>query len=354
MKSTFSKETVAKFRKQSRQVEESRKIPQAWLDLIYKEKLFKLFVPKESGGLMMPLPNALRVFDEAASIDGNFGWAITIGSGGGYFYGYMKPDTAKKVFANRKAVIAGSGKPGLTKEVKGGYNISGKWAFCSGAPYATSFTANAVIKKGASSIIRAFTFQPEQVKIHKDWNAIGMRATESHSISAANIFVPKDMLFDISSKPIHNNPFYKYPFLQFAELSFGALSIGLGRHFIEEAKNMIVQNKSSWASVPGRYEFVKKCVSQHEKEFMAATKAFYNVADKSWEELTKKGKISQSTLNEVSKMSKKISRVVLHSADDIIQYMGMGAVMESSAINRIWRDIHTACQHVLLVPFGSL
>jgi alkylation response protein AidB-like acyl-CoA dehydrogenase len=356
MNSVFSKEVASKFRLQSQQVEESKKIPQEWLQFIYEEKLFKLFVPKESGGLMMPLPKALRVFDTAAFIDGNFGWAITIGSGGGYFYGYMQPETAKKVFNNKKAVIAGSGKPStISKEEKGGYRVGGKWAFCSGAPYATAFTANVVIKKGASSMIRAFTFLPEQVKIHHDWNAIGMKATESHTISVDNVFVPNEMTFDLSiSEPIYKHPFYKYPFLQFAETSFAALTIGLGRHFIGEAKNMSVQNKSNWASIPGRYEFVKKRIAENEKTFLKEVKSFYAIAEKSWDELTKKSKMSLTTRKEVSKMSKKVSRNVLHSADDIIQYMGMNAIMEDCPINRVWRDIHTACQHVLLVPFGSL
>ena len=351
MKRMFSKETVSKFRKQSKQVEESRKIPSEWLQFIYKEKLFKLFIPKESGGLMMSLPEALRVFDEAACIDGNFGWAITIGAGGGYFYGYMQPDIAKKVFDNKKAVIAGSGRPSATaKEVKSGYRVTGNWAYASGAPYATAFTANVQIK----NIIRAFIFLPEQVTIHPDWNAIGMRATESHSISVKDVFVPKEMLFDLSIKPICTHPFYQYPFLQFAELSFAALTIGLFRHFIEETKNMLVQNKASWSSILGRYEFVKKCINENEKVFLAASKSFYAIADKSWEELIKEGKMNSAIQAEVSKQSKKISRIVLFCADDIIQYMGMNAVMEDSAINRIWRDIHTACQHVLLVPFGSL
>src|SRR4029077_19701828 len=124
--------------------------------------------------------------------------------------------------------------------------------------------------------------------IHHDWNAIGMKATESHTISVDNVFVPNEMTFDLSiSEPIYKHPFYKYPFLQFAETSFAALTIGLGRHFIEEAKNMSLQNKSNWASIPGRYEFVKKCISQNEKAFLKEVKSFYTIAEKSWDELTK-------------------------------------------------------------------
>ena len=53
------------------------------LEYIYDHRLFKLFVPEELGGRMTSLPAALRLFEEASWIDGNFGWLITIGSGGG-------------------------------------------------------------------------------------------------------------------------------------------------------------------------------------------------------------------------------------------------------------------------------
>ncbi|HXP52793.1 MAG TPA: hypothetical protein VN922_22790 [Bacteroidia bacterium] len=40
--------------------------------------------------------------------------------------------------------------------------------------------------------------------------------------------------------------------------------------------------------------------------------------------------------------------------DTVIQYMGMNAMMENSTINRVWRDTHTCCQHILLVPFAKV
>jgi alkylation response protein AidB-like acyl-CoA dehydrogenase len=349
----FEKEIVNKIRSQSQQAEEARAIPSEWLKYIYQKKYFKLFVPKKDDGLMMPLPQALRLFDEAGCVDGNLGWAITIGSGGGYFYAYMPNETASKVFKGNKSVIAGSGAPtGIAKKVKGGYKVTGNWKYCSGAPYATSFTANVIIE---GKEIKAFTFEPKQVKIHKDWNAFGMKATESHSYSVKDVFVPASMTFDLSiTKLFYEHPFYHFPFLQFAELSFAALSLGLCRHFFEEANNILKENKKMWYKTKGRYEFVKQLISEKEALFNTASEKFYKLADASWKEMMKNKKLSAKTQIRVSNMSKRSSRVVLDCVDVVIQYLGMNAMMDDSAINRIWRDTHTACQHVLLVPFAKV
>ena len=34
---------------------------------------------------MAGLPEAVRIFEQASFIDGSFGWAVTIGAGGGFY-----------------------------------------------------------------------------------------------------------------------------------------------------------------------------------------------------------------------------------------------------------------------------
>jgi len=346
----FAKATIDKIRSSSAAMEKGGKLSLFVLDFIYKEKLFKLFVPKEVGGKMLPLPDALHIFEEASRIDGNLGWAVTIGSGGGYFYAYMQTKTAKKVFADKKAVIAGSGHPNaIATKTKRGYKVTGQWKYASGAPYATAFTANAMIK--GSNKMLAFTFLPAQVSILKDWNAFGMRATESHSFKVTNAFVPNEMTFDLSNKSLYyKSPIYQYPFLQFAEASFAAVAIGLGKHFMEEAHTMLKNYKAVWGAKSERYRFVKTKVKYAEEMMQEAIDTFYKVANKSWDKMLKEGKLKTKFQHNVSKTSRETSATVLAYADGLIQYLGMQAVMQGSNINRVWRDMHTACQHVLLVP----
>jgi alkylation response protein AidB-like acyl-CoA dehydrogenase len=351
----FDKASIDKIRGQALLAEQSGEMPKEWLNILYKKNYFKLFIPKQDNGLMMPLPQALRLFDEAGYIDGNLGWAITIGSGGGFFYAYMQPEIASKVFKGKKSLIAGSGAPtGTAKKVKGGYKVTGSWRYCSGAPFATSFTANVIINDKTKEI-RAFIFEPKQVKIQKDWNAFGMKATESHSIVVKDAFVPEAMTFDLSITDLfYNHINYQYPFLQFAELSFASLTLGLCRHFMEEANNMLKENKKTWSLAEGRMEFVKNIIKEKENNFTKASTDFYKLADASWKEMEKNGKLSAKTQNQVSITSKKTSRIVLDCVDTVIQYMGMNAMMENSTINRVWRDTHTCCQHILLVPFAKV
>src|SRR5699024_12095060 len=107
-----------------------KEIPKNILEFIYEHKLFKIVVPEESNGSMYELPNAVELFQEASRIDGNIGWIITIGSGGGMFAPNSKKETAIKLYSSKRAVIAGSGFPAGTDEpTDNGNIITGRWIY---------------------------------------------------------------------------------------------------------------------------------------------------------------------------------------------------------------------------------
>lgn len=323
------------------------------LAYIYEAKLFKLFMPKDLGGLMLPLPEALRVFERAAWIDGSFGWLVTIGSGGGFFSATLPVEESRLLFGNVKAVVAGSGHPnGIARSVEGGYEVSGQWKFCSGATYASLFTANCSIEgePGTEPEIRSFAFLPEQVRVIKDWNSFGLKATESHSISVEQAFVPAGRTFSIMSPPHYNDPIFRYPFLPFAQTSFAAVCLGICRHFLEEARSFAAQRQAEWTQTrPLRIVALLHILADHEALFEAAASRFYETVEKTWADFVGSGQLSEQDEREVGRCSQEVASVSLACAHAIFPQLGMAALMEDSLVNRIWRDLHTVTQHSVLV-----
>ncbi|HSI89880.1 MAG TPA: hypothetical protein VK927_02135 [Adhaeribacter sp.] len=325
------------------------------LDIIYREKLFKLFVPEEMGGLNVPLPEAIKLFEEAAFLDGSFGWAVTIGSGGGFFSAYFQPEVSGNLFGPEKAVVAGSGHPsGTALKVDGGYQVSGQWKYCSGANYATIFTATAFIPQpNGEPEMRAFAFDREQVQIIPDWNTFGLKATGSHSIKIENAFVPEEKTFDLSNpNAAFSQPVFQYPFLQFAEASFAAVNAGICRHFMEETKNLLKRNQTAWQkSNPKRYPFLAKKHEAAQTNFRQALTAFHETVTKSWQKLLTGESFTETELQEISQTCKHLVKTSVSTAQELYPYLGLSAASETSVLNQTYRDLHTACQHTLLLDF---
>lgn len=356
----FSEETVCAIRGQSLEMERTGEVTSQILDFIHDKGLFKLFVPRELNGNMTPLPEALRIFEEAAWVDGSVGWLVNIGSGGGFFSSAMSPSVAEKVFARKEAVIAGSGFPsGVAKPVEGGFLVSGQWKYCSGSTHATVFTANAVIQKDPPSpdpSIRSFILLPEQVRILKDWNAFGLKATASHSIGVEEVFVPEEMTFDLINNPHHfKDPIFSYPFAPFAQASFTVTAIGIGRHFLEEAKKLLEQNRDAWsASSTDRVPFVTGKIQEMEQCFTQKVGEFYQVVDLSWNRHLNQQILTEKDQQQIGLKCKETAQTALHCAGSVFPYLGIQAVIEETPVNRTWRDLQTACQHTLLIPFHEV
>ncbi|MFC5407424.1 acyl-CoA dehydrogenase family protein [Cohnella soli] len=378
----------------NRMVEEIRKdadargangsLSSAIVDYMFEAGLFKLFVPTALGGSGLTLPEALRVFEQASWADGSFGWLATIGSGGGFFSATLPSEQAQELFGHDKALVAGSGHPnGIAVPVEGGYLVSGRWQYCSGAVYASLFTANCRIRKAGGAqetggvaglarsggsmgeddltsstgsdysageeAIRSFAFLPDQVRIVRDWNAFGMKATESHSIVVDNAFVPTERTFDIMSEPRFDDPIFRYPFLPFAQTSFAAVCLGVCRHFIEEARVFAEAREADWAnSRPGRLAALRDEVEKGGAALLVSADRFYETVERTWDAFVMNGTLDEVQSDEVGAICKGMARDALAHAHMIFPLLGMTALMEDLPLNRIWRDLHTVAQHSAL------
>lgn len=352
----FNPQFVNLIRETSFDMEKEGVISQEALQFICDNKLFKLFLPQEVGGTMTALPEALRIFERASWINGSFGWAVTIGSGGGYFYSCVPSSVASDVFAGRKAVIAGSGHPsGTARKVEGGYVLNGSWKYNSGSPYATVFTATCVVEDPSGpedQPVRAFFLQPEQVRIIEDWDAFGLKATASHSTAVTEAFVPEHMAFDVFNNTFSDYPIYRYPFLTFAEASFTAVAAGIGKHFLEEASAVLERNEEAWNRAnPARSAFVSSRIRDMEQRLVEQAFRFYEAIELSWVRHCNGEKLSEEEWRLVGSQCKKTAKTAYECAQNIFPYMGLGATMENTLINQAWRDLQTVCHHSILVEY---
>ncbi len=351
----FEPQIVNLIREQAKVNETTGELSPEVLAYIYKHRLFKLFVPKEFGGNLTPLPEALKIFAEAAKIDGSFGWLVTIGAGGGFFVSSLTKEAGREIFYPENAVIAGSGQAtGKAVKKDGGYYVTGNWRYCSGAPHATTFTANCVIEDETGEEdgqIRSVALAPNQIKIIKDWNALGLNGTASHTIITENAFVPKERTFSIYEKlSFSEEPIYNFPFLPFSQTSFTAIVIGMCRHFFEEARELADKRAVSWDVIPGRSKFVFEQIETAEKRFNEMIKAFEQMVGEKWMKHTEGDGLTEDDERELSAICVDTAAAGRQAVNEVFPCLGMEVIKEGNIILAIWKDIQTAGQHLLLSP----
>lgn len=347
----YTNEEIKMIRKQQEQCDQHKKITENILQLMYDKQLFKLFVPKQLGGKMVDLPTAAKIFQKSSFIDGNFGWLVTIGSGGNMFVPNMTEKAVTSVYKRKDSVIAGSGFPaGTAKRVENGYIVNGQWLYCSGSQYATTFTVTCSVE--GSDDILAFALNREQVTVLNDWDAFGLRGTSSHSIHVDEQFVSDDYVFSVF-KVVNDagGEVHTFPFLTFSETSFVAMSLGISEHFLSEVNNLLQKNEQCWPKE--RHTFLHDTFQHEKNRHKYVTQLFYDTLQSAWDIHVKTGKLSEEKQQQFTIMAKRIAMTVIHSVNELFRLIDMEMVMESSVINQIWRDLHTATQHMFLMPTNA-
>jgi alkylation response protein AidB-like acyl-CoA dehydrogenase len=143
--------------------------------LIHEQDWLRMLAPRACGGAELALPEAVRLEEAIALQDGSMGWVVTLCAGAGWFAGFLAPGLARAILATPDVCLAGSG-----------------------APMATHFTLNAVLRERGTVLaddagkprIRAFVVPASHVTVESTWGSIGLRASASHAYRIDGAWVP--------------------------------------------------------------------------------------------------------------------------------------------------------------------
>ncbi len=81
---------------------------------------------------------------------------------------------------------------GVATKVEGGYRVSGRKIFTSGAAAGEVFMTGAVLEEGGEKFVLHFgaSMKAPEVRILDTWHTLGMRGTGSHDVMLDELFVP--------------------------------------------------------------------------------------------------------------------------------------------------------------------
>lgn len=311
--------------------------------LIHTRKWLKMFLPERSGGLGYTLPQVLHTEEALAYADGSTGWVITLCSGAAWFIGFV--DAGQRIhFEKENAWVAGSGAAtGTAEEVDNGYIINGEWRYASGCLHASIITANCILTKNGiprtdakgNPLMKSFFFLRNEVDIIHNWNAMGMIATGSHGYSIKNLLVEKNRSFLLlPGQTVLPDRVYQYPFMQLAETTLVVNISGMANRYLELSRSFLPKTHRAT---------LEESISNLQK----ARIRFYDAVETSWE-ICEGGKvIPDAVLANVSSTSYHLYDCAMSGVESVSRYVGLGGADRSSTLNRVWRDLYTACQHAL-------
>jgi alkylation response protein AidB-like acyl-CoA dehydrogenase len=340
--------------------EREAQMPREVADAFHEAGMFRLLLPGKMNGGEITIPDFLRLIEEVARIDASAGWNLAICGGGPTFGHYLSREAFDKIFSDPRGVTCGSLNPMTSQAIpiEGGFRFSGRATNASGSAQASYLMAAAlVLRDGAPQFVdgiptlRAGFFPIKHAKILNTWSTAGMRGTGSNDCVFENVFVPDEFTFDWlnATSTWQRGTLANIPLqLQMAG-ELPAVVLGTARHALDTL-NEIARAKVPVATQALLRErsIAQVQFAQAEGLLRAARAYFYQVNDDVW----RKGEAGESfSLEDRAHVRLGVVTAVklaLQAVDLVADAAGMSSAQTACPIERCWRDVHTASQHVLM------
>jgi alkylation response protein AidB-like acyl-CoA dehydrogenase len=190
----------------------------------------------------------------------------------------------------------------------------------------------------------------ERARIHDTWRVSGLRGTGSHDYSLEGVFVPAAYAIDaFADEPTRPERLYAYPVIPLVTGAVGAVPIGIARGAIEELTRLAQTRKRS-GRLLAEDATVQGGLAHAEILARAAERLLFEAVDEMWETV-KRGKPATLEQRAHVRMGCVNAGVSAAAAVDTVWGLaGSRAIFEDAGLERRFRDVHVATQHVALAP----
>ena len=335
------------------EAEAERRFPRPVIAAMAEARIFRQLVPRRAGGDEIDPITMLNVVEAISRVDGSAGWVAMIGSGAGFLAGYLETDVSREIFADLYACLCGNIGAAAARAVAvpGGYRVSGQWPFMSGCEHSTWMSGNARLYDGdtqrfnadGTPSTRIMVFPRHEARIVDTWSATGLRATGSHDVAVADIFVPEERSLWWADGPKQPGPLYPVRWLI---VTHAAHALGIARAAIDGLLDLAERKTPTRSgSVLREIPLMQANLAQAEALVQAGRAFMWQTAAEVWDLLCSDRPV---TVRHRAMLRLAMTHAVQSAAqavDLVWAAAGSSPVYTSSPLERCFRDVHVATQH---------
>ncbi|MCW3117382.1 MAG: Acyl-CoA dehydrogenase type 2 protein [Chitinophagaceae bacterium] len=242
--------------------EDNRRISKPVLKALREAGFHRLFLPESLGGLEADPVTTATLVEEVSRHNTAAGWSMMVANVSTWWCSRLPENGIEEIYKNGPdTLIAGAFHPPMmATPVKGGYRINGKSPLTSNVHEAHWIFVTALVMEqdqvkmnnGIPEVVGVF-MKPDHCQILDTWFTLGMKASDSNDIAAADVFVPAHLSFPLVPE-FQPNSYYKGPLYKFSAMGAGVacliapITLAIARNAIQELK-LLAEKKTSLGSV---------------------------------------------------------------------------------------------------------
>jgi alkylation response protein AidB-like acyl-CoA dehydrogenase len=341
--------------------ERSRRLSRDVVEALVAGGFFRMLVPSSLGGAESEPATFVATVEELARHDASAGWCIAACATSGMVAAYIDEDAAREVFGAGGSVSGGVFAPrGTAHRDSDGYIVSGRWAFASGIDHCDWLMGGCmVIEDGARKMlaegrpdIRLVLFPESEVEVIDTWNVSGLRGTGSHDMQVHDVRVPAERTTSLlTDSPIERGPLYAFPLFGLLALAIAGVTLGIARAALEEIVDL-AGGKTPTLSARrlAERQATQAAVARAEAALRAARELLYAEIERGWASARRDGEVPVELKAALRLAATHATTKCADVVDSAYALGGGTSIYETSPLQRYFRDVHAATQHMLVGP----
>jgi len=236
--------------------------------------------------------------------------------------------------------------------VENGYEVSGRWSFASGCPYADWIYGNAIEMIDGTPEFRTILFEPGEVVIEDTWHVLGMRGTASHDFVADHVTVPAARTFaTFASEPCVDATIVGIPQPSLFSLLLASLVLGAARGALDDIMELAAGKVPLLAGSPlATNELFQRELARTDTELRSVRALVWACADEIWATVESGSAPSPDLVARTRAAAAWSTTVAVAGAEAAFRFGGGSAIYDDSPLQRRLRDVNVIAQHFLVKP----
>jgi 3-hydroxy-9,10-secoandrosta-1,3,5(10)-triene-9,17-dione monooxygenase len=337
--------------------EKLRHLPPENVQAMVESDLIGLIIPKDRGGY--GIDSWMMIADVVTEVGrhcGASGWCFDLLMQHHWVFGMFPGECQDQVYKQApRAKIGTSFMPGgKATRAPGGFRISGEWSFSSGIDHSDWAILGGLVPAadGANPPdVRFFLFGPGEFKVKDNWYAVGLKGSGSNNVVVNDVFVREEFTVRAADFGAGNSPGSKVnKGVMFKEPGYVAFPFGIFCPLIAIARGALdcfTDFAKTRAASAVRDPLLQLLGTQRAiGEAAAEIDAAYLLAKDNDEKLIAGLPNGEADASAIRRNFTLASRLAMRGVDRLFEASGARGILDGNPIQRFWRDVHAAGNHV--------
>jgi len=342
------------------EAEELRRLPDANVQAILENGLCGIMTPKHFGGSELGAETMIDVTIELGRSCAATGWVHMLWTAHMWMLALFPPAAQEELWSNPSSLASSVVSTiGDVVPIDGGYRWTGRGFFSSGVDHCNWLTAVVPVKReGDEPAERRWMLIPrEDLEIIDDWRTVGLRGTGSKTVTFEDVFVPEyrtvaatDVENGITpGGAFHHNPMYCGISSANFTAAMAAPAVGAAKGFLAAFEERL-RSKIAGAGKDVNSPYLGEGLGTTIGRYAAAAAQIDAVHALSLADARRFSSVPADQVSEVDRArcrrnqtftAQSVRRVV----NGLYEECGGTGLLESSDLQRTWRDVNAAAAH---------